>query len=112
MEFAISPDRRQTTVARPVYFSGPGLHTGHPCNMSVGPAPVDYGIRWQRIDLPGEPMIPAAVSAVTGTERATTIGQGDAYVQTIEHVMAALAGLGVDNAIVQIDGPEPPFADG
>src|SRR5690625_1561084 len=112
MRAAHPPARSQTTVARPVHFSGPGLHTGRACRVVVAPAPVDYGIRWQRIDLPGQPVIPEAVDCVVATDRATTIGLGEAEVQTIEHLMAALFGLGVDNVLVRVDGPEPPFADG
>lgn len=102
----------QNTVAGPVVISGSGLHSGRPCRLTIVPASVDDGIRWQRTDLPDLPTIPATVARVVATDRATTIGHGDARVQTIEHVMAALSGLGIDNALVQLDGPEPPFADG
>lgn len=104
--------RRQTTIGRTVHISGPGLHTGRSCSLAIAPAPAGYGIRWQRMDLPHKPIIPATISYVVNTDRATTIGVDGARVQTIEHVMAALAGLGIDNALVHVDGPEPPFADG
>src|SRR5690606_16112368 len=91
---------------------GVGLHGGRPCRMTLAPAPADTGIVWQRVDLPGRPAVPAAVEYVINTERATSIGRGEAIIRTVEHVMAALAAMGVDNALVQLDGEEPPFADG
>lgn len=103
----------QTTVATAVDISGPGLHSGEQCRLTIVPAPADAGIVWQRTDLPGAAVVPATVANVVSTERATTIGLDDAVqVRTIEHVMAALAGLRVDNALIQVDAVEPPFADG
>ncbi|HEY8417946.1 MAG TPA: UDP-3-O-acyl-N-acetylglucosamine deacetylase [Limnochordales bacterium] len=102
----------QTTLGRPVSMTGTGLHSGRPCRLTLLPAPADAGVRWQRADLDGQPVVPAAVEHVVDTQRATTLGLGEARVQTVEHVMAALAGMGVDNALVQVDGPEPPLADG
>lgn len=93
-------------------MDGVGLHGGRPCRMTLAPAPAGTGIVWQRADLPGQPTVPAAVEYVVGTERATSIGRGPAVVRTVEHVMAALAAMGVDNALVQLEGEEPPFADG
>ena len=103
---------RQTTLGRPVSMTGTGLHSGQPCRLTLAPAPADAGIRWQRTDLEDQPVVPAAVEHVVDTRRATTLGLGAARVQTVEHVMAALSGMGVDNALVQVDGPEPPLADG
>lgn len=103
----------QTTVATAVDISGPGLHSGEQCRLTIVPAPADAGIVWQRTDLPGGSVVPATVDNVVSTERATTIGVEDGVqVRTIEHVMAALAGLRVDNALIQVDAVEPPFADG
>jgi len=103
---------RQTTLGAAVELAGVGLHGGRPCRMTLAPAPADTGIVWQRVDLPGRPAVPAAVEYVINTERATSIGRGEAVIRTVEHVMAALAAMGVDNALVQLDGEEPPFADG
>jgi UDP-3-O-acyl-N-acetylglucosamine deacetylase len=103
---------RQTTLGAAVELAGVGLHGGRPCRMTLAPAPADTGIVWQRVDLPGRPAVPAAVEYVINTERATSIGRGEAIIRTVEHVMAALAAMGVDNALVQLDGEEPPFADG
>ncbi|OUM99423.1 MAG: UDP-3-O-[3-hydroxymyristoyl] N-acetylglucosamine deacetylase [Firmicutes bacterium ZCTH02-B6] len=102
----------QTTLGRPVSLEGIGLHSGKPCRLTLRPAPADTGVRWQRVDLDGQPIVPATVDYVAGTERSTTLALGEARVQTVEHVMAALAGMGVDNALVQVDAPEPPLADG
>lgn len=93
-------------------MAGPGLHSGEQCTLTFLPAAADTGIRWQRVDLPGRPIIPATVDHVVDTDRATTIGKDGACVRTVEHVMAALAGLHIDNALVTVDGAEPPFADG
>lgn len=103
---------RQTTLGSPVQLDGVGLHGGQPCRLTLIPAPSDTGIVWRRIDLPGSPEVPATVEHVVDTERATTIGRGAVVVRTVEHVMAALAAIGVDNVVVELDGEEPPFADG
>ncbi len=103
---------RQTTLGRPVSLEGVGLHSGRLCRMTLLPAPAGSGVQWQRVDLPGRPIVPATVAHVVETDRSTTIGVGDARIRTVEHVMAALAGMGVDNALVQVDAPEPPLADG
>lgn len=103
---------RQTTIGTPVTLDGVGLHGGGPCRLTLAPAPADTGIVWQRMDLPGRPTVPATVEYVVDTRRATTIGRGVARIRTVEHVMAALRALEVDNALVQLEGEEPPFADG
>lgn len=104
---------RQTTIAKKVSLSGVGLHSGHRCTLTIEPAPANSGLRWQRTDLPGKPVIEATVGRVINTDRATTIGLDETVqVRTIEHVMAALAGLHIDNALLRLDGIEPPFADG
>ncbi|HLT58627.1 MAG TPA: UDP-3-O-acyl-N-acetylglucosamine deacetylase [Limnochordales bacterium] len=102
----------QTTLGKPVSLTGTGLHSGKPCRLTLQPAPAGTGLVWQRVDLDGWPQIPATVDHVAGTERATTLAQGEARVQTVEHVLAALAGMGVDNAVLQVDAAEPPLADG
>ncbi|HIC86519.1 MAG TPA: UDP-3-O-acyl-N-acetylglucosamine deacetylase, partial [Desulfobacterales bacterium] len=89
-----------------------GLHTGERVGIKVRPAPPDTGICFVRTDLPGSPMIKASFENVVDTTLATTIGRNGCRVATIEHLMAAFFGLGVDNAVVEIDGPEVPIMDG
>lgn len=108
--FPIKIATRQHTLSREVSFSGIGLHSGLPIAMVVKSAPVNSGIRFVRTDLDVE--IPALMNRVVDTTLATTIGEGEAMVSTTEHLLAALSGLGIDNAIVEIDGPEVPIMDG
>ena len=103
---------KQQTLKAPITFSGHGLHTGVKATMTVQPAPADHGIVFRRIDLEGQPTVPALCDYVTDTSRGTTIEHGIARVSTIEHLMSALWTLGVDNALVDIDGPEAPIMDG
>jgi len=103
---------QQRTIKQPVSLSGVGLHTGNLTTMTFRPAPEDYGIRFRRVDLGGSPEIPANVDHVVDIARGTTIAVGDARVHTIEHVLAALVGLQVDNIIIDLDNNEPPVLDG
>ena len=103
---------QQRTIKNQVSMSGVGLHTGSRCTMTFKPAPVDFGIRFRRVDLGGNPEIPAIVDHVIDTSRGTTIGIGEARVHTVEHVLAAIAGLQIDNILIDIDGIEPPIGDG
>ena len=103
---------KQNTLGAPITFSGKGLHTGKQVTMTVSPAPENHGIVFRRIDLAGAPSVPALCDYVIDTSRGTTIAQGEARVSTIEHIMSALWTLGVDNAIIDIDGPETPIMDG
>lgn len=103
---------KQTTIAKSVSLEGVGLHTGQNVHMTFLPAAADYGIKFQRTDLEGQPFVDADVDNVVDTSRGTTIEQNGARVATVEHVMAALAGLEIDNCIVQIDGGETPIMDG
>lgn len=103
---------KQRTIAQPVSFSGKGLHTGLKVSMTINPTEANHGICFRRTDLEGMPTIPALADYVVDTSRSTTIGKGDVKVSTIEHLMAALYGSGVDNAVVDIDGPEVPIMDG
>ena len=80
--------------------------------MTFLPAPADSGIRFRRVDLEGKPEIEARVENVSATNRSTSFSQGNAKIQTVEHVLAAFAGRGIDNAIVELDANEPPIADG
>ncbi|HEY3762491.1 MAG TPA: bifunctional UDP-3-O-[3-hydroxymyristoyl] N-acetylglucosamine deacetylase/3-hydroxyacyl-ACP dehydratase [Verrucomicrobiae bacterium] len=102
----------QQTIERPASFSGIGLHSGNRVNMTLLPAPANSGVRFRRVDLDGKPEIEARVENVSETNRSTTLSKGNVKVQTVEHVLAALAGLGVHNAIVELDANEPPIADG
>jgi len=104
--------KMQHTVRNTIEFSGIGLHTGRPVNVRIKPSDADTGIRFLRKDLPGSPFIKAVSENVVSTSYATTIGKKGASVSTIEHLMAAFYGLGVDNAIVELDGPEVPIMDG
>ncbi len=103
----------QTTLARDVRISGVGVHGGLPANLILRPAQADSGVVFIRTDLPGQPSIPARADTVCDTRLATVIGDGSgATVATVEHLMSALAGLGVDNVVAEIDGPETPIGDG
>lgn len=93
-------------------FKGIGLHTGKIATMTVKPAPVNHGYRFQRIDLSESPVLAADVNRVISTNRGTTIKSGDVQVSTVEHILSALAGMGIDNALIEIDGPEVPIMDG
>lgn len=102
----------QQTLNRPASFSGIGLHSGNRVNLTFQPAPANSGIRFRRTDLEGQPEIEARVENVAETNRSTTLARGNIKIHTVEHVLAALAGAGVDNAVVEIDANEPPIADG
>ena len=103
---------KQRTLNAPITFSGKGLHTGLAVTMTANPAPVNSGISFRRVDIEGQPSVPALADYVVDTSRGTTIAKGDARVSTIEHIMSALWTLGVDNAIIDIDAPETPIMDG
>lgn len=102
----------QHTIKAPVTISGVGLHTGAHVNMTLKPATPGYGIKFQRVDLPEQPVVKADVDYVVDTARSTTLEHNGARVSTIEHIMAALVGTGVDNVHIEIDGPEIPIMDG
>ena len=103
---------KQHTIKKPVTVSGVGLHTGVEANMTFNPAKVDHGIKFQRIDLPDQPVVDADVDNVVDLSRGTTIEQNGARVNTVEHTLAALVGLEIDNVLIHLDGPEPPIMDG
>lgn len=100
----------QRTVARRVSVTGVGLHSGKPATLTLAPAPADSGITFVRMDLGVE--IPARADLVTDTLLSTSLSVGKARVATVEHVLAALTGLGIDNCRVEVDGPEIPILDG
>ncbi len=102
----------QHTLKGSVTLPGVGLHTGEQVNMTLKPANPGYGIRFQRIDLPEKPIVKADVDYVVDTSRGTTLEHNGARVSTVEHTLAALVGMGVDNVLIELDGPEVPILDG
>ena len=102
----------QHTIKKSVTISGVGLHTGIVANMTFVPAEPNHGIKFQRIDMPGQPIVDADVDNVIDLSRGTSIEQSGARINTVEHTMAALVGLEIDNVLIQLDGPEPPITDG
>lgn len=103
---------KQRTLAKEVTLSGKGLHTGINVNITFKPAPANYGYKFCRSDLPGKPIIDALAENVADTSRGTTLVQNNASVSTIEHALAALHGMQVDNALIDLDGPEAPIMGG
>ena len=103
---------KQHTIASSIKLTGTGLHTGTSCTMTFKPAPENYGIKFIRVDLNDKPEIPANADYVVDVSRGTTLGLGEAKVHTVEHVLAAIVGLQIDNLIIELDGVEPPVEDG
>ena len=103
---------RQHTLAAEVELSGVGLHTGKHVNVTFAPADPNHGIKFQRVDVEGEPIIPADVAYVVATNRGTTLSRNGVNVATVEHALSALVGHGVDNVLISLDGPEVPILDG
>ena len=102
----------QRTIRKDVSLAGTGVHSGESATITLRPGNVNTGIRFRRLDLDGCPEIPATLSHVVGTELGTSLANGDAQVNTVEHVMASLAAAQVDNAIIDLDGQEVPIRDG
>ncbi len=102
----------QRTLSKNVHFSGIGLHSGKKVHLTLKPAPINYGIKFVRIDLPDNPTIPARFNCVVDTSLATVIGSDGVIVSTIEHLMACLAGLSIDNVVVELNSYEVPVMDG
>ena len=103
---------KQRTLKEAIVFNGVGLHTGEPVTMEICPAPENHGYKFQRIDLEAQPVIKADADLVVATDRGTTLEFQGARVYTTEHVLAALYGMQVDNALIRINGPEIPIMDG
>ena len=103
---------KQRTLGSSCSLTGSTLHTGENVTLTILPAPVGHGFKFQRIDLPDEPVVDAAAAHVKTVERATTLVQGMVKIHTVEHVISALSGMGVDNALIQMDSNEPPIGDG
>lgn len=111
MNANFNPDK-QHTLKSAVSISGTGLHTGIKVDMILNPANAGFGIQFQRIDVAGQPVIKADCDLVTDTSRGTTLEDKGVKVSTVEHILAALAGMGVDNCLIEINGPEIPIIDG
>ncbi len=111
MDANFNPDK-QHTLASAVNISGTGLHTGISVDMTLKPANAGFGFQFQRIDLPGRPIIKGDCDLVTDTSRGTTLEDNGVKVSTVEHILAALVGMGVDNCLIEINGPEIPIMDG
>jgi UDP-3-O-[3-hydroxymyristoyl] N-acetylglucosamine deacetylase/3-hydroxyacyl-[acyl-carrier-protein] dehydratase len=103
---------KQRTLANEISLTGKGLHTGLDVTIKFKPAPANHGYKFCRVDLPGMPLIDALAEHVTDTSRGTTLVQNEASVSTVEHVLAAFHGLQVDNALIEMDGPEAPIMGG
>ena len=102
----------QQTLKKSYSFEGKGLHTGRIAKMTINPAPADTGIRFRRTDLGEDAIVEALAENVSNTARSTTISDGPASIATIEHILSALTGMGVDNALIDIDNIEVPILDG
>ncbi len=102
----------QKTLSQNISVSGTGMHSGKQANITIKPAPANHGIKFRRLDLPGTQDIQAIFKMVVDTSLATVLGVNGAIVSTIEHLMASFAGLGIDNALVEIDNYEIPIMDG
>jgi UDP-3-O-[3-hydroxymyristoyl] N-acetylglucosamine deacetylase/3-hydroxyacyl-[acyl-carrier-protein] dehydratase len=103
---------KQRTLASSASLSGTALHTGESVTLTLHPAPIGHGFKFKRSDLPDEPVVEARAENVKTVERATTIVEGNVKIHTVEHVLSALAGMGVDNALIEMDANEPPIGDG
>lgn len=104
--------QKQKTIKEPVTISGVGLHSGEDVNISFLPAPENHGYKFRRTDLEGQPVVEADAFNVVDTSRGTTIEQNGVRIQTVEHTLAAIAGLEIDNIMIELDRPEPPILDG
>src|SRR5271156_2191924 len=103
---------KQTTVSEPQTVKGSALHTGAEVVLTIKPAPVNSGYVFQRIDLADEPTVTAHIDNVKQVERATTLGEGNVKIHTVEHLLSALRGCGIDNVVIEINANEPPIGDG
>ena len=103
---------KQNTLKESFSLRGKGLHTGLNLTVTFLPAPAGHGYRIQRIDMPGQPAIDAVAENVVDTQRGTVLGKGEMRCSTVEHALAALYALGIDNVLIQVDGPEFPILDG
>ena len=103
---------KQKTLSKCASIQGTSLHTGQAVKLTIKPAEINTGLRFRRVDLPDKPFIDASAANVQTVERATTLADGSVNVHTCEHILSALTGMGVDNAIIEMDANEPPICDG
>lgn len=108
----VKTDRKQKTLAQEISLKGVGLHTGKEVILTFKPAPENFGFAFKRVDLEGEPIIEADANYVSNTQRGTCLEKNGVKIQTSEHVLAALVGMQVDNAVIELDASEPPIMDG
>ncbi|NHZ84959.1 MAG: UDP-3-O-[3-hydroxymyristoyl] N-acetylglucosamine deacetylase [Planctomycetia bacterium] len=106
------PNRYQKTICGEVSLDGVGLHTGISSTLKINPAKVNSGIIFKRVDLKDNPTIPADVNNVVATNRGTILERSGVRIHTVEHILAALKGLGIDNVAIELSSPEPPIMDG
>ena len=111
MDMNFNPDK-QHTLNSSISISGTGLHTGILVDMTLKPANPGFGLQFQRVDLPNQPIIKADCDLVTDTSRGTTLQLDDAKISTVEHILAAMVGMGIDNVLIELNGPEVPIRDG
>ena len=111
MNNQFNPDK-QHTLSKPIHISGTGVHTGILVDMTLKPAHPGFGIQFQRVDLPNQPLIKADCDLVTDTSLGTTLQIGDTKVSTEEHILASMVGMGIDNVLIELNGPEVPIMDG
>ncbi|HNY62510.1 MAG TPA: UDP-3-O-acyl-N-acetylglucosamine deacetylase [Bacteroidales bacterium] len=104
--------QKQQTIAAEVAFSGRGLHTGKLANITIKPAPENHGVVFQRIDLPGKPIVRAHINNVADTSRSTNLREDGVDVKTVEHLLSVCSGMGIDNVVIEIDNEEVPILDG
>ncbi len=104
--------RQQKTLQKAEKFNGVGIHTGEEVSLSFSPAKAGEGVFFRRVDLPSQPIIPAAIEYVVDTARGTTLGIGEVKIHTVEHVLAALRAFDIDNVCIELDGIEPPAGNG
>lgn len=102
----------QHTIEKPASLTGTSLHTGEKVTLTLQPAPENHGFKFRRKDLPDQPVVEARIENVKTVERSTTIVDGGAKIHTVEHILSALSGMGVDNALIEMDASEPPIGDG
>lgn len=104
--------KKQRTIKGPISYSGIGLHTGEPCSLTFHPAPEGHGVQFKRLDIANSTPIPAVIDNVVDISRGTIIGRESVTIHTVEHVLAALAGLEIDNVLIELTAGEPPVGDG
>lgn len=105
-------ENKQHTLSAAISISGTGLHTGILANLTLTPAPINFGLQFKRTDLPNAAPIKADCDLVSDTSRGTTLQKNDIKISTVEHVLAALIGMGIDNCLIEVSGPEVPIMDG